>query len=140
MKKLWILGFILFFSSIITAQVTVRTVVVTPATAEAEVGKPIKFTAVGKDEAGNTLSDKPTAWFAAPFDLAHAGEDGTVAFFQPGEVMVGAIVGGKAGFAKVMVKAPGRFAHRYRSVKARDPYRRNLQTRGCCPFGERRSA
>jgi hypothetical protein len=107
MKKLWALFLLTILSTFISAQQpAVRTVVVTPAMVEAEVGKPIKFTAVGKDEAGNTLSDKPTAWFAAPFDLAHAGEDGTVAFFQPGEVMVGAIVGGKAGFAKVMVKAP----------------------------------
>ncbi len=107
MKKLWALFLLAILSTFISAQQpTVKTVVVTPATAEAEVGKPIKFTAVGKDEAGNTLSDKPTAWFAAPFDLAHAGEDGTVAFFQPGEVLVGALVGGKAGYAKVMVKAP----------------------------------
>ncbi|HEV7646191.1 MAG TPA: Ig-like domain-containing protein [Pyrinomonadaceae bacterium] len=106
MKTLWILGLLFFLSACTLAQSNVATVVVTPATVEAEVGKPIKFTAVGKDEAGNRLSDKPTAWFAAPFDLAHAGEDGTVAFFQPGEVMVGALVGGKAGYAKVMVKAP----------------------------------
>jgi hypothetical protein len=83
----------------------VKTVEVTPATAVAEVGKPMKFSAVAKDAAGKTLDVKPSAWFAAPFDLAAAGEDGTVSFFQPGEVLVGALVGGKPGFTKVMVKA-----------------------------------
>lgn len=83
----------------------VKTVEISPASATAEVGKSIKFTAVAKDEAGNVVNEKPSGWFAAPFDLAHAGEDGTVAFFQPGEVLVVAIVGGKPGFMKVMVKA-----------------------------------
>jgi hypothetical protein len=83
----------------------VKTVEISPAKAEAEVGKPMKFTAIAKDASGKTLDQKPSAWFAAPFDLAAAGEDGTVSFFQPGEVLVGALVGGKAGFTKVMVKA-----------------------------------
>ena len=83
----------------------VKTVEVRSPSAEAEVGKPLKFTAVAKDEAGNVVNEQPSGWFAAPFDLAHAGEDGTVAFFQPGEVLVVAIVGGKPGFAKIMVKA-----------------------------------
>ena len=84
----------------------VKTVeIISPAT-EAEVGKPLKFTAVAKDASGKTISQQPSAWFAAPFDLAAAGEDGTISFFQPGEVLIGAIVGGKAGFTKVIVKAP----------------------------------
>ena len=83
----------------------VQTVELTPASAEGEVGKQLKFTAIAKDASGNPLNVKPTAWFAAPFDLAVADENGTVSFFQPGEVMVGALVGGKAGFTKVMVRA-----------------------------------
>lgn len=83
----------------------VATVEITPATAEAEVGKPLKFTAVAKDASGNPLKDKPSAWFAAPFDLAAADDTGTISFFQPGEVLIGALVGGKAGFTKVIVKA-----------------------------------
>ena len=82
----------------------VETIEVRSTAAEAEVGKPLKFTAVAKDKAGNTLNEKPTTWFAAPFDLAHASEDGTVNFYQPGEVLVGTIVGGKPGFAKITVK------------------------------------
>ena len=85
---------------------SVATIEVKAPATEAEVGKPLKFTAIAKDKAGNTLSEKPTAWFAAPFDLAHAGDDGMVSFFQPGEVLVGAIVGGKPGFTKIMVKIP----------------------------------
>lgn len=83
----------------------VKTVEIVLPSATAEVGKPLKFTAVAKDEAGNTLDEKASVWFAAPFDVAKADESGTVNFYQPGEVLIGAIVGGKAGFTKVMVKA-----------------------------------
>jgi hypothetical protein len=119
MKNLWNFCFMIFFSVApgviepITAgaQTTqpasaVKTVEIRSAATDAEVGKPIKFTAVAKDDAGNTLSEKPTAWFAAPFDLARADDDGNVSFFQPGEVLVGAIVGGKPGFTKIKVKNP----------------------------------
>jgi hypothetical protein len=82
----------------------VATVEISPAKVEAEVGKPLKFTATAKDASGNTLNMKPTVWFAAPFDLAAADENGTVSFFQPGEVMVGALVGGKPGFIRFKVK------------------------------------
>ena len=84
----------------------VATIEIKSPAVEAEVGKPLKFTAVAKDKAGSTLKEQPTAWFAAPFDLAHAQDDGTVSFYQPGEVLVGAIVGGKPGFTKIMVKTP----------------------------------
>ncbi|HEX8495532.1 MAG TPA: Ig-like domain-containing protein [Pyrinomonadaceae bacterium] len=87
------------------ASAAVATVEISPATAEAEVGKPLKFTAIAKDASGNQLKDQPSAWFAAPFDLAAADDTGTISFFQPGEVLVGALVGGKAGFTKVIVKA-----------------------------------
>lgn len=99
-------------ASVIMAQQTpvtppasaVKTVEITPAALEAEVGQKVKFTAVAKDAAGNQLDEKVTAWFAAPFDLAAADESGTVSFYAPGEVRVGAIMGGKPGFVKVMVK------------------------------------
>lgn len=83
---------------------TVKTVEISPATTEAEVGKPLKFTAIARDASGNPVNEKPSVWFAAPFDLAAANDDGTVSFFQPGEVMVGAIVGGKPGFLRFKVK------------------------------------
>lgn len=97
------------FGPAVVAQTTpaasaVKTVEISPATAEAEVGKSLKFTAVGKDASGNPLNEKTTAWFAAPFDLAAADDNGTVSFFQPGEVLIGALVGGKAGYIKVTVK------------------------------------
>ncbi len=82
----------------------VKTIEIKSPAVEAEVGKPLKFTAHAKDGAGNVVNEKPSAWFAAPFDLAYAAEDGTVSFYQPGEVLVGAIVGGKPGFTKIMVK------------------------------------
>lgn len=82
----------------------VKTIEIKSPSVEAEVGKPLKFTALAKDDAGKEVNEKPSTWFAAPFDLAHAAEDGTISFFQPGEVLVGAIVGGKPGFMKIMVK------------------------------------
>jgi hypothetical protein len=77
----------------------------TPATQEISVGQKVKFTAVGKDAAGNKTSAPASAWFAAPFDLAGVDESGTVSFFSPGQVLVGAIVGGKTVLTRVMVKA-----------------------------------
>ena len=85
---------------------------VTPARAEAEVGQTLKFAAAAFDADGKPLDTKPSAWFAAPFDSAAADETGTVTFYQPGEVRVGALVDGKPGFAIVSVKpvSPARLA------------------------------
>ncbi len=77
-----------------------------PATSDISVGQKVKFTAVVKDAAGNKINAPASAWFAAPFDLAGVDESGTVSFFSPGEVLVGAIVGGKTVLTHVMVK-PG---------------------------------
>jgi hypothetical protein len=77
---------------------------VTPARAEAEVGQTSTFSAVAFDAAGARLDQKPTAWFAAPFDAAVADDNGAVTFYYPGEIRVGAIIGGKPGFAVVTVK------------------------------------
>ena len=78
----------------------------TPATSDISVGQKVKFTAVIKDASGNKTNAPASAWFAAPFDLAGVDESGTVSFFSPGEVLVGAIVGGKPVLTRVMVK-PG---------------------------------
>lgn len=86
-------------------QTTIKTVEVTPVNPDLSVGQKLKFTAVARDASGKVLNEKAAAWFAVPFDLAKASEDGTVSFFAPGEVMVGALVGGKPGFVKVMVKS-----------------------------------
>jgi hypothetical protein len=82
----------------------VAKVEISPANAEGEVGKKMKFTATAKDASGNTLNIQPTAWFAAPFDLAAADESGTVSFFQPGEILIGALVGGKPGYIRMKIK------------------------------------
>jgi hypothetical protein len=91
------------------APASVKTVEIAPATIEAEVGQQIKFTAVGKDSTGKPTDQKPAAWFAAPFDLAAADETGTVTIYGPGEVRVGAFIGGKIGYATILVK-PARVA------------------------------
>lgn len=85
---------------------SVKTIEITPAKPDVSVGQKLKFTAVAKDAAGNVVNATPSTWFAAPFDLAGADASGNVSFFSPGEVLVGALVGGKPGFIKIMVK-PG---------------------------------
>jgi uncharacterized protein YjdB len=86
------------------APARVSKIEITPATAEAEVGQHLKLTAVGKDESGSALDLKPAAWFAAPFDVASADQDGTVTFFNPGEARVGVVIGGKVEFARIKIK------------------------------------
>lgn len=82
----------------------VKTVEITSAKTEFEVGQQVKFSALAKDESGKPLADKPAGWYAAPFDLAAVDESGTVSFYQPGEVTIISLVGGKPGFLKVIVK------------------------------------
>src|SRR5712691_2688221 len=76
-----------------TAATPVATVEITPAKPDISVGQKVKFTAAAKDATGNVMNVTPSTWFAAPFDLAAADMAGTVSFFNPGEVLVGAIVG-----------------------------------------------
>src|SRR5262245_16032009 len=77
---------------------------VTPARLEVEVGESVKFTAVGFDDQGQRMDLQPTAWFGAPFDIAAADDAGTATFFLPGAARIGAIVGGRPGFATVTVR------------------------------------
>jgi hypothetical protein len=79
---------------------------ITPHLTETEVGKPLVFSAVGYDEAGNKIDAKPSAWFAAPFDVGYADDQGNVTFVQPGEARIGALINGKAGYLTVIVNAP----------------------------------
>ncbi len=83
----------------------VASAVITPATADISPGQKVKFEVVAKDAAGNIVAATPSTWFAAPFDLAAVDQAGNVSFFSPGEVLVGAIVGGKMRYVRVMVKA-----------------------------------
>src|SRR5215510_9684638 len=84
----------------------VKTVVVTASAKEAEVGQLVKLTVMAKDAAGNVVNEKPSTYFAGPFDIAAVDDDGNVKLFGTGEVTVGALVGGKPGFATFMVKPP----------------------------------
>ena len=87
--------------------VRAATVEISPDQAQAEVGQRLQFRATARDAAGKIIDVKPAFWFAAPFDVAGAGEDGTVVFHQPGQATVGAVVAGKPGFAHVKVLTPG---------------------------------
>ena len=77
---------------------------ITPRTVETVAGQQLTFSATAYDEAGNTMDAKPSAWFAAPFDLAYADDKGMVTFTGAGDVRVGAIVNGKSGFIVVTVR------------------------------------
>ena len=88
------------------ATTPIKTVQVTVPVKEAEVGQQVKVTAVGMDAAGNAVKEQPSTYFAGPFDIAAADDNGNVKLFGPGEVTVGAIVGGTPGFATFMVKVP----------------------------------
>src|SRR5271165_7415205 len=79
------------------------TVEITPNPLDVHVGEKVKFSAVAKDASGNPIDVKPSVWFAAPFDLAGANDNGEVTFHMPGVVTVGAVIAGKAGYATVNV-------------------------------------
>ena len=100
----------LLFSLNIAAQqantAAVKNVQITPSTREAEVGQQVKLTVVATDASGTVISDKPSTYFAGPFDIAAVDDEGNVRLFGTGQVTVGAIVGGKPGFTTFMVKAP----------------------------------
>jgi uncharacterized protein YjdB len=100
----------LLFSLNITAQqantAAVKNVQITASTREAEVGQQVKITVVATDASGTVISDKPSTYFAGPFDIAAVDDEGNVRLFGTGQVTVGAIVGGKPGFTTFMVKAP----------------------------------
>lgn len=90
---------------------------IVPHVTEAETGQRLSFSAVGYNEAGAKMDAKPSVWFAAPFDLAYADENGNVTFTGAGEVRVGAIINGRSGnltltvkpqaVTKIEIKAPG---------------------------------
>jgi len=107
---LTVLAATLLFSLNITAQqantAAVKNVQITASTREAEVGQQVKITVVATDASGTVISDKPSTYFAGPFDIAAVDDEGNVRLFGTGQVTVGAIVGGKPGFTTFMVKAP----------------------------------
>src|SRR5688572_22811438 len=78
--------------------VGVKNVQVTPSVKEAEIGQEVKLTVVATDASGNVIKEKPSTYLAGPFDIAAADENGNVKLFGTGQVIVGAIVGGKPGF------------------------------------------
>lgn len=100
-----IISSLVFFTANAWAQQpAIKTVEVKASAAEAEVGQTLKLTAIAKDAAGNVVNVEPSTYFAGPFDAAAADDSGNLKLFAPGEVIAGAIVGGKTGFTKIMVK------------------------------------
>ena len=86
-----------------STSVAPASVEISPKTLDAHVGEKVKFSAAAKDAAGSPIDEKPSVWFAAPFDVAGADEAGEVTFHAPGVVTVGAVIAGKAGYATVNV-------------------------------------
>jgi plastocyanin len=85
-------------------QSSVATVEVTPSQKEVEVGQQVKLTVVAKDANGKVVNEQPSTYFAGPFDAATADDSGVIKLHGPGEVIAGAIVGGKNGFTTIIVK------------------------------------
>lgn len=85
----------------------VKNVQVTASAKEVEVGQEVKLTVVATDKSGKVINEKPSTYFAGPFDIAAVDDDGNVKLFGTGEVTAGAIVGGTPGLTTFMVKAPG---------------------------------
>jgi hypothetical protein len=86
------------------ARSAVSTVEVTASMKEPEVGQQVKLSVVAKDKSGNVINEQPSTYFAGPFDIAAADDNGNIKLYGPGEVIAGAIVGGKSGFATFIVK------------------------------------
>ncbi|HKV36581.1 MAG TPA: Ig-like domain-containing protein [Pyrinomonadaceae bacterium] len=84
----------------------IKTVEVNAPVKEAEVGQQVKIIVMAKDAAGNVIKEKPSTYFAGPFDIAAVDDEGNVKLFGTGQVTVGAIVGGTPGLTTLMVKAP----------------------------------
>jgi hypothetical protein len=84
----------------------VKAVQVTVPVKEAEVGQEVQVTVVATDASGKALNEKPSTYFAGPFDIAAVDDDGKVKLFGVGEVTVGAIVGGVPALTTFMVKPP----------------------------------
>lgn len=94
-------------SSVSSAPATaVKAVKVSVPVKEAEVGQQVQITVVATDASGNAMNEKPSAYFAGPFDIAAVGDDGNVKLFGTGEVTVGAIVGGVPALTTFMVNPP----------------------------------
>jgi uncharacterized protein YjdB len=87
-----------------TKSSVVKTVIVTAPVKETEVGQQVQLSVVAKDASGNIVNEKPSTYFAGPFDIAAADENGVIKVFGSGEVTAGAIVGGQAGFVTFVVK------------------------------------
>ena len=127
MRNLPVLAVILLFSLNVTAQQAnttaattsaVKNVAITPSAKEAEVGQQVKLTVVATDASGNLIKDKPSTYFAGPFDVAAVDDDGNVKLFGTGEVIVGAIVNGTPGFTTFTVKAPSVKTVEINSIKS----------------------
>src|SRR5688572_26770636 len=84
----------------------VKAVKVSVPVKEAEVGQQVQVTVLATDASGKAVNEKPSTYFAGPFDIAAVDDDGNVKLFGTGEVTVGAIVGGVPALATFMVKPP----------------------------------
>lgn len=89
---------------------------ISPSGQEAEVGQRLTLSVVAYDDSRRRIEGKPSAWFAAPFDVVSVDESGAVTFHAAGQAKIGVLFNGRRGSAtftvkparvsKVMVTAP----------------------------------
>jgi hypothetical protein len=89
-----------------TPATVVKAVKVSVPVKEAEVGQQVQVSVVATDASGNAVNEKPSTYFAGPFDIAAVDEAGNVKLFGTGQVTVGAIVGGVPALTTFVVKPP----------------------------------
>jgi uncharacterized protein YjdB len=82
---------------------TVASVGVSPASAEVQIGKTVRFSAVPRDAAGNTVAGKTITWASSNRAVATVNADGTVTGVAQGTASITATVDGKVGQATLEV-------------------------------------
>jgi uncharacterized protein YjdB len=92
-------------ATISVAQAPVATVVVSPSSANVEIGRTLQLSAVAQDANGNTLSGHDVAWSTSAAGVATVSGGGLVSGVAEGSAQITATVDGRSGSAAITVTA-----------------------------------
>ena len=93
-------------AAVTVTAVAVRTVTVSPASAELVIGDTEQLQATTKDESGNTLTGRAVAWSSSDEGVATVSATGLVTAVAAGSATITATSEGQSGTAAVTVSAP----------------------------------